>query len=364
MYEPSAPVQNDTEPEPLLDDSTVGAYLMSRGLISDTRVNVRTLAGGVSNVVLAAEQGARSFVVKQSLARLAVADEWCAPTDRVITEAEALVLLARITPDNVPDVYDQDAERHTITLQLAPHDWTDWKLSLMAGQPQPATAAMLGEILARWHRETFLSPDLGDRLEDYTAFEMLRIEPYYRTVASRAPEVAGPLNSLIDRLAAQRLCLVHGDFSPKNILVAPGSARPGDLHPDGLWVIDFEAAHRGDPAFDIAFMCTHLLLKSLALPGGSDDFDACLRAFCMAYTAHVSDGKAGDTRRLMPLHPDWTYISQHIGALLLSRVKGKSPAGYLDPGSEQTAWRMGIRLLNSTQSTVEDLFRIRNESRS
>lgn len=364
MSEPAAPAQSDIEPEILLDASTVGAYLMNRGLLPEPRVNARTLAGGVSNVVLAAEQGARSFVVKQFLARLAVADEWCAPTDRVITEAEAMVLLGRITPNYVPDVYDQDAERHTITLQLAPDDWADWKTFLMAGQVQPAVAATLGEILARWHRETFLSPELGDRLEDYAAFEVLRIEPYYRTVASRAPEVAESLNALIDRLAERRLCLVHGDFSPKNILVSPGRARPGSLHSDGLWAIDFEVAHRGDPAFDIAFMCTHLLLKSLALPAGSDAFDACLRAFCVAYTTHVSDSEAEGVRsRLSPLRPDWTYISQHIGALLLARVKGKSPAGYLDPGAEQAAWRLGIRLLNSTQSTVEDLFTIRNESR-
>ena len=373
MSEPDTSVQNESTPEDLLDESTVGAYLVSRGLFSDAAANVTKLAGGVSNMVLAAERGGQSFVVKQSLARLAVADEWLAPTDRVITEAETMVLLAGITPDNIPTVYDQDAERHAITLQLAPADWADWKTYLMAGQVQPAVAGALGGILANWHRETFLAADLGQRLEDYTAFELLRVDPYYRTVASRAPEVAEAMNALIERMASRRVCLVHGDFSPKNILVAPGSAQtsgPEDQADVTLWGIDFEVAHRGDPAFDVAFMCTHLLLKSLALPSASHAFDNCLRAFTAAYCALVTSGEAsgaasgGGVSNLAPLQPDWAYIGQHIGALLLARVKGKSPVGYLDASAEQAAWRMGVRLLSTPLSAIEELFIRRNESRS
>lgn len=373
MSEPDTSVQNESTLEDLLDESTVGAYLVSRGLLPDATANVTKLAGGVSNVVLAAERSGQRFLVKQSLARLAVADEWFAPTDRVITEAETMELLAGITPDNVPAVYDQDAERHAITLQVAPADWADWKTYLMAGQVQPAVAGALGGILANWHRETLLAADFSQRLEDHAAFELLRVDPYYRTVASRAPDVAETMNALIERMASRRMCLVHGDFSPKNILLAPHSAQtsgPEDQADVTLWVIDFEAAHRGDPAFDVAFMCTHLLLKSLALPSASHAFDNCLRAFAAAYSARVTSGEAsgeaasGGVSQLGPLQPDWAYISQHIGALLLARVKGKSPVGYLDASAEQAAWRLGVRLLGTRLSTIEELFIRRNESRS
>ena len=47
--------------------------------------------------------------------------------------------------------------------------------------------------------------------------------------------------------------LVLGDFSPKNILV----------HAGGLVLLDFECAHAGDPAFDLGFFLTHLVLKEI-----------------------------------------------------------------------------------------------------
>ena len=369
MAELDTSAQKESLSEVLLNEDSVSDYLVSRGLTSEAATNVTRLAGGVSNVVLAAEFGDRNFVVKQSLAQLMVADEWLAPTDRVITEAETMELLARITPDNVPIVYDQDAENHAITLQLAPADWADWKARLMAGHVRPAIAETLGSILASWHLKTFRAPDLGERLEDYTAFELLRVDPYYRTVARRVPDVADDLNALIEEMGGRRLCLVHGDFSPKNILVAPDS--PRDQKPEAvpdvaLWVIDFEVAHRGDPAFDIAFMCSHLLLKSLALPDSSDALDGCLRAFMAAYATGIIADDAGEktAKDLVPLHPDPAYTGRHIGALLLARVKGKSPIGYLDASAQQAAWRMGMRLIDSPLSTIDELFIRRNESRS
>ena len=69
-------------------------------------------------MVLAEEQGTdHRLLLKQSRARLDVADDWIAPTDRVIAEAETMALLARIPPDCVPAGYDQDFARHAITLE-------------------------------------------------------------------------------------------------------------------------------------------------------------------------------------------------------------------------------------------------------
>lgn len=363
------PSTHTGSPEDLLDEESVGNYLISRGLTSRMPENVMRLAGGVSNVVLAAEFDDGSFVVKQSLAKLAVADEWRAPTDRVITEAETTQILAKITPSNVPIIYDQDVENHTITLQLAPPGWADWKSFLMAGEVQPAIARTLGDILASWHKETFLVTDLGERLENPVAFELLRIDPYYRTVARRVPELADKLNALIARMTSRQMCLVHGDFSPKNVLVAPNTALGhGAKDPQIVapWVIDFEVAHQGDPAFDIAFMCSHLLLKSLALRNSSSALDNCLRDFTTAYSNNIMTDEASErtTKYLAPLQPDPAYIGQHIGALLLARVKGKSPVEYLDVGAKQAAWRMGVGLLDSPLEAIDELFTRRNESRS
>lgn len=126
-----------------------------------------------------------------------------------------------------------------------------------------------------------------------------------------APDLARPLNLLIDTMAGRRQCLVHGDFSPKNVLVGLPERR--------FWIIDFEVAHYGDPAFDIAFLLTHLLLKSLHRPADQAAYDRCVRAFLSAYTAAITSA----------LEPDMGYVFRHVGGLLTARVIGKLPAEYL-----------------------------------
>jgi aminoglycoside phosphotransferase (APT) family kinase protein len=143
-------------------------------------------------------------------------------------------------------------------------------------------------------------------------------------------------------LASRRSCLVHGDFSPKNVLVGPGAR---------LWVIDFEVAHRGDPAFDVAFMCTHLLMKSYARPDSVAPLDAARAGFLAAY---ADAGPAGPDL-------DWRHLSRLIGALLVARVKGKSPAGYLQDGARQQVWNLGLSLLREPAGSADEVTRRRDE---
>jgi thiamine kinase-like enzyme len=119
------------------------------------------------------------------------------------------------------------------------------------------------------------------------------------------------------RLAATHRCLVHGDFSPKNILISR----------DRLVLLDCEVAWFGDPVFDIAFLLNHLMLKSIHLPLRAAELKAMLAAAWRAYldelTAQQRQGLEPLTARLMLM-------------LMLARVDGKSPVEYL--GQEQRAW--------------------------
>src|SRR3546814_15874158 len=86
-------------------------------------------------------------------------------------------------------------------------------------------------------------------------FRALRVDPFLLHVADRDAELAPVLRALADDLSARKIALVHGDVSPKNILVAA----------DGPVFLDAECAVYGDPAFDLAFCTTHLLLKAVWL---------------------------------------------------------------------------------------------------
>ncbi len=328
----------------MLDAGSVVGYLVGRGVLGEeSAAEVESLGGGVSNVVLAVRDAERDVVVKQALAKLRVEEEWYAPEGRAMVEAAALELVGELTPGAVPRLVDRDPQRHSLTVERAPRGWRDWKGLLLGGEQQPWVAARLGELLATWHSATLAPRALPEELESASHFEHLRLAPYYATVAAKAPELAPDVLGLAEQLRQRRTCFVHGDFSPKNVLVG-GRA---------LWVVDFEVAHRGDPTFDVAFMLCHLVLKSIHLPGCAERLDACALAFARAY-----EPGTGGAPEL-----SWPYVSSHVACLLLARVRGKSPAEYLSAPGQEVAWRLGVSLLHEPVGSLAELFSRREDVR-
>src|SRR6202043_2335537 len=108
---------------------------------------------------------------------------------------------------------------------------------------------------------------------DQTVFRELRLDPYYRATAVRHPDLGGRIERLMRKSAARRLALVHGDWSPKNFLVAGSS----------VMAIDFEVIHFGDPSFDSAFLLNHLVLKSFYRPEWADSYAQAAAGFWRKY---------------------------------------------------------------------------------
>jgi hypothetical protein len=152
------------------------------------------------------------------------------------------------------------------------------------------------------------------------------LEPYLVASARAHPDRAAALESLVEVTAGTRRTLVHGDVSPKNILVGPR----------GPIFLDAECAWYGDPAFDLAFCLNHLLLKCLWTPGAAPGFLQCFELLATAYLAGVSfePGAALEARaaRLLP-------------GLLLARVDGKSPVEYLSAEADRDRVRRVARAL-------------------
>ncbi len=276
-----------------LSSERVGPYLVQRGVFSAADgLDVQELTGGVACSVFAVRGEGKRVVVKQALERFRVDDEWLVPPERALTEARALELMARLAPGSVPRLLDSDPDAFALVMEEAPADWRPWKTLLLEGAADAAVAAWLGALLAVLHSA---DGDIGTA----ESFEAQRVDPYLRTIQRRHPALADRIGAYIERLLGTTRCVVHGDYSPKNVLV-------GD---DGLWVIDWEVAHRGDPAFDLAFLLNHLLLKSIHRPQARPSFETCGRAFLDGYGQEV----------------DVPCVLGLVGCLMLARVDGKSP---------------------------------------
>lgn len=318
----------------LLTPDSVGPYLLGRGLIEPgTTVESEELGGGVSNIVLAVKSDNRGFVVKQSLPRLRVKDDWPAKRERVVTEADALRLAGQITPAVVPEVLDCDDESFVITLAKAPESWRNWKTVLLSGEANADVASELASVLAAWHTNTNGSQEIEKQFNDVEAFEQLRVDPYYRTVMTRRPDVAETVGEYVKEMAMRRLCLVHGDYSPKNVLIGEKE----------IWILDFEVAHFGDPVFDIAFMLNHLCLKAIHRPHHLDGYESCSLSFWNVYTSEAGDRFTGSQG----------YVIGHIACLMLARVDGKSPAEYLSESERSTAREIAISWLTEPPVGIE-----------
>lgn len=269
------------------------------------------LVGGVSCDVWRVDAGGKSICVKRALPRLRVATLWEAPVARSTHEWHWMKFASGIVPDAIPRPLAHDPVRGLLAMEyLDPRSFPVWKQQLLEGLASAETAGAVAAILARLHAASAGNDAVAAQFDTGEAFYALRIEPYLLEAARRNPEIAGTLCDLAKSTLNTRLALVHGDVSPKNILVGPA----------GPVFLDAETAWYGDPAFDLAFCLNHLLLKCLARPIWSDNYLECFENFAACYLSSVSwEAPAGLEQRVTHLLP----------ALLLARVDGKSPVEYL-----------------------------------
>jgi aminoglycoside phosphotransferase (APT) family kinase protein len=289
----------------------VPGLLVKAGLIaSGDLATVAALSGGVSCEAWRATTADGDYAVKVALPQLRVAVEWHAPVERIGAEARWFSVAAKIVPDAVPElVATLPEENALITRFLPPEEAPVWKQELLAGRVDPDVAAAVGDTLARIHAATRGDAEVAAAFPDRSAFYALRIEAFLLYPGERHANVRPILKTLAEDLAQSREALVHGDVSPKNILAAPG----------GPVILDAECATMGDPAFDLAFCLTHLLLKAAALPSHRPALIVSAARFARAYGARIGTGAASIDARAARL----------TAALLLARIDGRSPAEYI-----------------------------------
>lgn len=324
----------------LLALDAVGArsYVAQRFGLPLESVQTTDLGGGVSNHVVRVRTPSGQFVLKQALAKLRVEQDWFSRRERIFTEALALRELGPLLPEGVlPRVLFEDTEQFAFAMSAAPRQ-ENWKTFLLAGEVRPAVAEAIARVHGAMLNLSWLSPHWEALFQDLTAFEQLRLDPYYAATASRHTDLQEHFHAAAERCRTQRVALVHGDWSPKNMMVDT----------DSVMVIDFEVIHYGDPAFDTAFLLNHLVLKSFHLP-------RCAQSFCAAAERYWTTLLSTARRELRSDLETGTL--QHLPLLLLARMDGKSPVEYItDPARRDAVRRYARHLLASPPRSVATLF--------
>jgi aminoglycoside phosphotransferase (APT) family kinase protein len=313
--------RDEDDPDPAILGFVERSGLVPRGAFA----RFERLPGGVSSDIWLVRAGAVAFCVKRALSRLRVAADWRAPTERNTKEAAWIKAVAGFMPGAVPALLAEDAGAGMFAMDyLPPQSFEGWKAQLQRGHVIPATAAEIGRRLARIHGRFARSPVVAAEFATDQIFHAIRLEPYLLATARAHPDRAAALERLAETTARTKLTLVHGDVSPKNILVGP----------KGPVFIDAECAWFGDPAFDLGFCLNHLLLKCLWVPPAAHRLLAAFDSLAEAYFAEIDweppEALGRRTAHLLP-------------GLFLARIDGKSPVEYLTSETDKDRVRRVAR---------------------
>lgn len=304
-------------------------WIRRLGLSTATSLKGEPLAGGVSSDIWRVDLANGPVCVKRALAVLKVKAHWEAPIVRNQYEARWMKFAAAVVPGSVPECLASDSERGMLLMPYLPSaEYPLWKEMLRDGTIRDQDAAAVGTILGTIHSRSAAQPDLAGQFDSDEIFHAIRLDPYLGAAAKQNPDIALDLEGLIQTTANTRLALVHGDVSPKNILIGP----------TGAVLLDAECAWWGDPAFDLAFCLNHLLLKRAWRPHWTLRYQRAFSILLDAYRAAVSQ---------WGLWEPWVDLEARcarlLPALLLARVDGKSPVEYLNPNDQSGGQRDQIR---------------------
>jgi aminoglycoside phosphotransferase (APT) family kinase protein len=313
-------------------DPVITEFLHRAGLGAPS--HMEALSGGVSSDIWRIEVAGKRVCVKRALPRLRVAQVWEAPIERNRYERQWMQAAARAVAGSAPKILAWDDAAGLFAMEYL--DYPVWKNLLREGKAHPAFATKVGTALASIHSATAGKADVEQAFPTDAIFYAIRLEPYLVASAARHADLADVLQRLVQRTAASKHCLVHGDVSPKNILVAG----------HGPVFLDAECAWYGDPAFDLAFCLNHMFLKSVWVPAARQGFLDCFMALQSAYLRGVTwEPPAALEERAATLLP----------GLLLGRVDGKSPVEYLDAAGQSLVRDAARKLLVRGERTLVGL---------
>jgi aminoglycoside phosphotransferase (APT) family kinase protein len=309
---------------PRMEDQDTFLELLRRdGVVHSPDARLTPLSGGVSCDIYLVDDGPDRFVVKRALEKLRVKADWFADIHRNQTEWQYIRYVSRFLPAAVPRLRQCSATDNYFAMQYFNGKFSNWKQMLIAGQAHPEHAAQAGDMLGQVHRHSTGDAEAMRLFDTTPTFFQLRIEAYLLAAAAKQPALRAQIEAEAARLAQARECLVHGDFTPKNILVGG----------DRMILLDCEVAWYGEPAFDVASLLNHFCLKALLRAPDEIGMHAMINHFWSAYQS---------ARPSPEIEP---RVGRLLLMLMLARVDGKSPVEYFNPEQQQFVREFVLRHL-------------------
>ncbi|MDR1587659.1 MAG: phosphotransferase [Treponema sp.] len=313
----------------IADKGVLESYLLEKKIVDrDEGYSLKYCKGGVSGTVAFVYAGGKPLIIKQALGQLKVKEDWFCDPNRMGIEYKSNEIYHRIAPDCAPEVYFYDGENYIYGREAVPENCSMWKADLMSGLLDFAVAEKTIKTLSLVHKGCASDREIAEIFKDKKIFYELRISPYIEFTVEKYPELKSFARPIVAELMESKISLVHGDFSPKNIMV----------NGRGISVLDYEVAHYGHPSFDLAFFSNHFILKAVKNKQWAGAYLSMLGYMLEIYFSRVS---------YMPARELENSFVRLLSLMMLARVDGKSPAEYItEEGDKALIRTMALESIN------------------
>lgn len=308
--------------------------LEALGIAGKDVVKIDMLGGGISADIWRVELLHQTVVIKRACSALKVEADWQADPCRIQSEIDWHNFVRSFLPESVPEIISVAPEQHAFSMALL--DYPLWKAELLKGNVNLKFAEQVARQLVLIHSMSRARSEIRQQFAHDDLFYALRVEPYFLTTAEKNIEIGDVIRELGNSLLVTKLALMQGDISPKNILI--GTTGPVFL--------DAETACYGDPAFDMAFCLTHLMLKVLLQPKQLPNLMTSVRTM---FSTYLEGADWEDTGYL------GERITRLLQAIMLARVDGKSPVEYLDSKQQALVRHFCVSVIKEDVSDMDRL---------
>ena len=278
---------------------------------NDQIIDFTRMEGGVSSEVYKVKTSNKTYCVKRSLAKLLVKKEWFADKKRLKYEYYWLKHCKKIIPNNIPNIITFSEKKDYLVLEFFDQNkFTTLKHLLFKKKINLNLIKNISKNLFKIHNKSKNTSIKKKFSKNFKNFYDLRLDAYFNEVKRVHPNLKNHINKINRNYIKNSTTLVHGDFSPKNILTDNRSIK----------FIDAETCNFGDPVFDVVFFNNHLLIKSIIIPEKKNEFLECYKLFFNTYI------------KLLKGHEKFNFISRCIDMIpimLIARIDGKSPVEYV-----------------------------------
>ena len=307
-------------------------------------IQYKKLTGGVSSEVYHVRTNKNNYCIKRSLKRLLVKKKWIANTNRIKFEYLWLKHCQNILKRNIPNTYEfNDKKKYIVMEYLKTSQYKTLKQLYFKRIININTIKLISKHLYKIHSNSSNYKTKKTFEGNYKNFYDLRLDPYFNEVGRVYPKYKEYIKKINENYIKNSSTLVHGDFSPKNILVDKNK----------IIYLDAECCNFGDPVFDLVFFTNHLLIKSIFLRDKSQEFIKLYLSFYKEYLSNLSTKNFN------------SYIDRIIKMtpiMLLSRIDGKSPVEYIVKENIKNIIRKkSFLLLDGKINSLNDIIKVINE---